>query len=104
MALSLSHTLHLFNIFRENKDSDNYAKMLEEECIKMFGTKSLNDENDCNVVSVLAVMLMICKAISLGMLYLMKIVFLVPQVLMCKFIMMRACLLSMMIIVMTRML
>ena len=26
-------------------------KMLEEECIKMFGTKSLNDEHDCNVVS-----------------------------------------------------
>ena len=51
MELSLSHTLHLFNIFHENKDSDNCAKMLEEECIKMFGTKSLNDEHDCNVVS-----------------------------------------------------
>ena len=25
--------------------------MLEEECIKLFGTKSLNDEHDCNVVS-----------------------------------------------------
>ena len=25
--------------------------MLEEKCIKMFGTKSLNDEHDCNVVS-----------------------------------------------------
>ena len=25
--------------------------MLEEECIKMFGTKSLDDEHDCNVVS-----------------------------------------------------
>ena len=34
MELSLSHTLHLFNIFRENKDSDNCAKVLEEECIK----------------------------------------------------------------------
>ena len=43
--------LHLFNVFRENKDSDNCAKVLEEECIKMFGTKSLNDEHDCNVVS-----------------------------------------------------
>ena len=43
--------LHLFNVFRENKDSDNYAKVLEEECIKMFGTKSLDDEHDCNVVS-----------------------------------------------------
>ena len=25
--------------------------MLEEECIRMFGTKSLYDEHDCNVVS-----------------------------------------------------
>ena len=43
--------LHLFNVFRENKDSDNCAKVLEEECIRMFGTKYLNDEHDCNVVS-----------------------------------------------------
>ena len=43
--------LHLFNIFRENKDSDYCAKVLEEECIKMFGTKSLDDEHDFNVVS-----------------------------------------------------
>ena len=43
--------LHLFNIFHENKDSDNCTKMLEEECIKMFGTKYLNDEHDCNVIS-----------------------------------------------------
>ena len=43
--------LHLFNIFHENKDSDNCAHLLEEECIKMFDTKSLNDEHDCNVVS-----------------------------------------------------
>ena len=51
MELRLHHKLHLFNIFHENKDSDNCAKMLEEECIKMFGTKSLNDEHDCNVIS-----------------------------------------------------
>ena len=43
--------LHLFNVFRENKDSDNCAQLLEEECIRMFGTKSLNDEHDCNDVS-----------------------------------------------------
>ena len=43
--------LHLFNVFHENKNSDNCAKMLEEECIRMFGTKSLYDEHDCNVVS-----------------------------------------------------
>ena len=27
------------------------AKVLEEECIRMFGTKSLDDEHDCNVFS-----------------------------------------------------
>ena len=43
--------LHLFNIFRENDGKENCAEVLEEECIKMFGTKSLNDEHDCNVVS-----------------------------------------------------
>ena len=51
MELRIPHMLHLFNIFHENKDSDNFAQILEEECIKMFGTKSLNDEHDCNVVS-----------------------------------------------------
>ena len=51
MELSLSHTLHLFNIFREYDRKENCAKVLEEECIKMFGTKSLNDEHDCNVIS-----------------------------------------------------
>ena len=51
MELSLSHTLHLFNIFREYDGKEKCAKVLEEECIKMFGIKSLNDEHDCNVVS-----------------------------------------------------
>ena len=51
MELSLPHTLHLFNIFRENDGKENCAQVLEEECIKMFGTKYLNDEHDCNVVS-----------------------------------------------------
>ena len=51
MELSLSHMLHLFNIFHENKDSDNCAQVLEEECIRMFGTKSLNDEHDWYVIS-----------------------------------------------------
>ena len=43
--------LHLFNVFRENKDSDNCVEVLEEEVNKMFATKYLNDEHDCNVVS-----------------------------------------------------
>ena len=51
MELSLPHTLHLFNIFRDNDGKENCAQVLEEEVYKMFGTKSLNDEHDCNVVS-----------------------------------------------------
>ena len=39
MELSLSHTLHLFNIFREYDGKENCAQVLEEECIKMFGTE-----------------------------------------------------------------
>ena len=51
MELSLYHMLHLFNIFREYDGKDNCAQVLEEEISKLFGTKSLNDEHDCNVVS-----------------------------------------------------
>ena len=51
MELMIPHMLHLFNIFHENKDSNNRGQVLEEECIRMFGTKSLYDEHDCNVVS-----------------------------------------------------
>ena len=43
--------LHIFNIFRENDGKENCAQVLEEECIRIFGTKYLNDEHDCNVVS-----------------------------------------------------
>src|SRR6266536_2858654 len=41
---------HLYNIFLENAGSENCAQLLEEEVNKMFGTKYLNDEHDCNVV------------------------------------------------------
>ena len=51
MELSLSHTLHLFNIFREYDGKENCAQVLEEEIYKMVGTKNLNDKHDCNVVS-----------------------------------------------------
>ena len=51
MELSLSHMLHLFNIFREYDGKDNCAQVLEEEIYKMFGTKYLNDGHDCNVLS-----------------------------------------------------
>ena len=96
MELSLPHTLHLFSIFREYDEKEYCAQVLEEEIYRMFDTKSLNDEHDCNVVSMnyrISMMLMICKATSLGMLCLMKMIFFVPQVLMSKFTLMIACLL-----------
>ena len=49
MELSLSQTLHLFNIFREFDEKENCAQVLEEEIYRMF----LFDEHDCNVVSMI---------------------------------------------------
>ena len=99
--------LHLFNVFHENKDSDNCAKVLEEECIKMFGTKSLDDEHDWNVVSMNSLNTHDANDMQshkLGDAMFDEDDIFSPQVLMCNFIMMKACLLSMMIIVMTCML
>ena len=107
MELSLPHTLHLFNIFRENDGKENCAKVLEEECIKMFGTKYLYDEHDCNVVSMNSLNIHDTNDMQshkLGEAMFDEDDIFVPQVLMSKFIMMKACLLSMMIIVMMRIL
>ena len=51
MELSLPHTFHLFNIFRENDGKENCAQVLEEEVYKMFDIKFVYDDHDCNVVS-----------------------------------------------------
>ena len=95
--------VHLFSIFRENDGKENCAQVLEEEIYKMFGTKSLNDEHDCNVVRMY--FLNIHDANDMQSHKLGEAMFdeddiFVPQVLMSKFIMMKACLLFMMIILM----
>ena len=53
MELSLSHTLRLFIIFHDGKlqKKENCAQVLEEELHRMLGIKYVNDEHDCNVVS-----------------------------------------------------
>ena len=51
MELSLPHMLHLFNVFRENDGKENCAQVLEKELHSMLGIKYVNDEHDCNVVS-----------------------------------------------------
>jgi hypothetical protein len=53
MELRLPHIIHLYNVFLENDGKENCAQLIEE-VNKTFGTKSLNDKHDCNVVSVLA--------------------------------------------------
>ena len=104
MELSLPHTLHLFNIFHEYDGKENCAKVLEEECNKMFGTKYLNDEHDCNVVSMNSLNIHDANDMQshkLGDAMFDEDDIFVPQVLMSKLIMMKAYLLFMMIIVMT---
>ena len=99
--------LLLFNIFREYDGKENCAQVLEEELHRMLGIKYVNGEHDCNVVSMNSLNTHDANDMQshkLGMLCLMNMIFFVPQVLMRIFIMMKACLLSMMIIVMTRML
>ena len=107
MELSLSHTLRLFNIFYEYDGKKNCAQVLEEELHRMLRMKYVNDEHDCNVVSMNSLNIhdandmqshKIGEAMFDG-----DDIFFVPQALMSKFTMMKACLLSMMIIVMIRM-
>ena len=103
MELSLSHTLHLFNIFREYDGKDNCAQVLEEEISKMFGTKYLNYEHDYNGVSISSLNIHDANDMQshkLGEAMFDEDDIFVPQVLMIKFIMMKTCLLFMMIILM----
>ena len=96
--------LHLFNIFRENDGKENCALLIEEVFNIMFG---VNDEHDCNVVSMNSLNTHDANDIQshkLGEAILDEDDIFVPQALMSKFTMMKACLLSMMIIVMIRML
>ena len=101
MELSLSHTLRLFNLFREFDGKENCAQVLEEEISKMFGTKSLNDEHDCNVVSMNSLNIHDANDMQihkLGEAMFDEYDIYCPQVLI--LIMMKACLLFMMIILM----
>ena len=107
MELSLPYIIRLYHVFLENDGKENCAKVLEEECNRMFGTKYLNDEHDCNVVSMNSLNIHDANDMQshkLGEAMFDEDDIFVPQVLMSKFIMMKACLLFMMIIVMTHML
>ena len=43
--------LYLYNVYLENKDSDNCAQLLEKEFNKIYGIKMLDDEHDCHIAS-----------------------------------------------------
>ena len=103
MELMVPHMLHLFNVFRENDGKENCAQVLEEECIRMFGTKYLNYEHDFNVVSTNSLNIHDANDMQshkLGDAMFDEDDILVPHVLMGKFTMVKACLLFMMIILM----
>ena len=51
MELRWPHIVHLYHVFLKNDGSKNCAQLIEDEFNKMFGIKSMNDEHDCNVVS-----------------------------------------------------
>ena len=106
MELRMPHMLHLFNVFRENVGKENCAQVIEEECNKFFGTKYLNDEHDFNVISMNS--LNIHDANDMQSLKLGEAMFDEDDIF-CppsfdEQIYYKACLLFMMIIVMTRML
>ena len=106
MEHRLPHILHVYNVFCENDGSENCAKVLKEQFNEMFGIKSLNDKHDCNVASMNSSNIhdvTDMQSHKLGIPCLMKMIFLVPQVLMCKFIMMIACVLFMTIAIFMKM-
>ena len=49
--LRMPHMLHIFNVFREHDGKENCAQVLKEELHRMLGIEYVNDEHDCNVVS-----------------------------------------------------
>ena len=100
----MPHMLHLFNVFRENDGKENCAQVIEEELHRMLGIKYVNDEHDCNVVSMNSLNIHDAndmQSYKLGdAMFDEDGIFFVHQVLMSKFILTIACLLFMMIILM----
>ena len=103
MEFRLHHIIHIYNVFRENDGKENCAQLIEEEFNRMFGTKSLYDEHDCNVVSMNSLNIHDANDMQshkLGDAMFDEDDIFSPQDLMCKFFIMIACLLFMMIIMM----
>ena len=43
--------LYLYNVYLENKDSDDCTQLLEKEFNKNYGIKMVDDGHDCNIAS-----------------------------------------------------
>ena len=100
MELRWPHIIHLYHVFVEKYGKENCAQLIEEEFNKMFG---INDEHDCNVVSINSLNIHDAndmQSYKLGDAMFDEDDIFCPHVLMRKFIMMKACLLFMMIILM----
>ena len=52
--MKLCEILYLYEVFHENYESDNLHEVSKEEFNKMFGLSSLNDKHECNVISMLS--------------------------------------------------
>src|SRR5215216_4967591 len=104
MELRLHHIIHLYNVFRENDGKENCAQLIEEESYKMFDKNSLNDNDDCNVFGMKFLNIHDAKdrqSHKLGdAMFDEDDIFSPPSFDEKIYIMMKACLLSMMIMVM----
>ena len=107
MEFRLHQLVRLFNVFRENDGSENCAQFVEEEFMKILNENSLNDEHDWNIASMNSLNIHDANDMQshkLGDAMFDEDDIFSPPCFAEKFIMMIACLLSMMIIVMTCML
>src|SRR3989337_842600 len=52
IASELSALDYLYKVLLENRESENYDKVLKEEIYKVIHDSSLNEKHDCNEVSV----------------------------------------------------
>ena len=77
----LSALDYLYKVLLEIRESENCVEVLKEEIYKVIHDSSLNESTIVMIllqIILMSIVLMICKAPSLGMICLMKMIFLVP--------------------------
>ena len=74
IASEFSSLYYLYEVLLEIRESENCDEVLKEEIYEVIHDTSLNEEHDCNGViinSINAIVLIICKTLTLGMLILL---------------------------------